>query len=148
MLSSKVTAILEATDGEVGVLEGWGGMYMLDLMPAGICGVMPGLATSDLLARVFQLATKGDVMGAYKVHEAVLPQIVLSLQHMELFHHAEKRLLVARGLLHEAVVRQLTLKLDRHTEDRIAFLNEQILALLDRLELPRNPLLPAMAGRR
>jgi 2-keto-3-deoxy-L-arabinonate dehydratase len=147
MMSSKVSAILEATNGEVGVLEGWGGMYMLDLIPAGICGVMPGLAISDLLVKVFQLATSGDTAGAYKIHEAVLPQIVLSLQHMELFHHAEKRLLVARGLLHEAVVRQLTLKLDRPTEDRIAFLNQQILALLGRLDLPRNPLLPAMAGQ-
>jgi dihydrodipicolinate synthase/N-acetylneuraminate lyase len=147
MLSSKVTAILEATSGEVGVLEGWGGMYMLDLIPAGICGVMPGLAISDLLVKVFDLAANGDRVGAYKIHEGVLPQIVLSLQHMELFHYAEKRLLVARGLLREAVVRQLTLKLDRHTEDRIAFLNEQILAVLDRLDLPRNPLLPAMAGQ-
>ena len=59
MMSSKVTAILDATNGEVGVLEGWGGMYMLDLIPAGICGVMPGLAVSDLLAKVFQLADSG-----------------------------------------------------------------------------------------
>ena len=129
------------------MLEGWGGMYMLDLIPAGICGVMPGLAVSDLLAKVFQFATKGDTVGAYKIHEAILPQIVLSLQHMELFHHAEKRLLVARRILQEAVVRELTLRLDRHTEDRISFLNEQILALLDRLEMPRNPLVPAMAGQ-
>jgi len=43
---------MEATDGEVGVLEGWGGVYMLDLIPAGICGVMPGLGVSDLLALV------------------------------------------------------------------------------------------------
>jgi len=85
-------------------------------------------------------------VGAHKIHAAVLPQIVLSLQHMELFHHAEKRLLVARGILPEAVVRQLTLKLDRHTENRISFLNERILALLDRLELPHNPI-PTMAGQ-
>jgi len=139
MMSSKVTAILEATSGEVGVVEGWGGMYMLDLIPAGICGVMPGLAISDVLAKVFELATRGDSLGAYKIHEAVLPQIVLSLQHMELFHHAEKRLLAARGILPEAVVRQLTLQLDPHTEDRILFLNERILALLDRLDLPLSP---------
>jgi 2-keto-3-deoxy-L-arabinonate dehydratase len=145
MMSSKVTAILEATNGEVGVLEGWGGMYMLDLIPVGICGVMPGLAVSDVLAKVFRLASKGDLVGAYKIHEAVLPQIVMSLQHMELFHHAEKRLLVARGILPDAVVRQLTLELDRHTGDRISFLNEQILALLSRLGLPLNPILPAMA---
>ena len=147
MMSSRVTAILEATNGEVGVLEGWGGMYMLDLIPAGICGVMSGLAVSDLLARVFQLAAQDDMVGAKKIHEAVLPQIVFSLQHMELFHHAEKRLLVARGILQEAVVRQLTFSLDRHTEDRISFLNGQILALLDRLDLPHNPILPTMAGK-
>ncbi len=147
MMSSKVTAILEATSGEVGVLEGWGGMYMLDLIPAGICGVIPGLAVSDLLVKVFQLATKNDMLGAYNIHTALLPQVVFGLQHMELFHHVEKRLLVARGLLHDAVVRQLALKLDGHTDNRISFLNGQILALLDRLELPHNPLLPAMAGQ-
>ncbi len=145
MMSSKVTAILEATGGEVGVLEGWGGMYMLDLIPAGICGVMPGLAVSDVLAKVFQLASQNDPVGAYKIHEAVLPQIVFSLQHMELFHHAEKCLLVARGILPQAIVRPLTLQLDRHTEDRIAFLNRQILAVLHQLGLPLNPILPAMA---
>ena len=140
MMSSRVTEILDATAGEVGVLEGWGGMYMLDLIPAGICGVMPGLAVSDLLAVVFKLATAGDMAGAYKIFESVLPQIVFSLQHMELFHHAEKRLLLARGILQEAVVRQLTLKLDKHIEDRISFLNGQILDLLDRLGLPLNPI--------
>jgi 4-hydroxy-tetrahydrodipicolinate synthase len=122
-------------------------MYMLDLIPAGICGVMPGLAVSDLLGKVFQLAAKGDLVGAHKIHEAVLPQIVFSLQNMELFHHAEKRLLAARGILQKAVVRQLTLSLDRHTEDRISFLNRQILALLDRLGLPHNPILPIMTGQ-
>jgi len=145
LMSSKVTAMLDATDGRVGVLEGWGGMYMLDLIPAGICGVMPGLAVSDLLAKAFQLAVRGDAVGAYKIHEAVLPQIVMSLQHMELFHQAEKSLLVARGILQQAVVRQLTLQLDSHTENRILFLNQQILSLLERLELPPNPLLSKMA---
>jgi len=145
MLSSKVTAILEATSGEVGVVEGWGGMYMLDLIPAGICGVMPGLTISDVLARVFELAARGDSLGAYRIHEAALPQIVMSLQHMELFHHAEKRLLAARGILRGAVVRQLTLQLDQHTEDRILFLNERIPALLDRIGLPLNPVVSPVA---
>src|SRR5215472_609841 len=139
MMSSKVVAILEATSGEVGVLEGWGGMYMLDLIPAGICGVMPGLAVSDLLVKVFALAVAGDMAGAHEIYEMVLPQIVFSLQHTEFFPHAEKRLLVARGILAEAVVRELTLTLDRHLDDRIAFLNGRILGALDRLGLPRNP---------
>ena len=147
LMSAKVSAILEATGGEVGVLEGWGGMYMLDLIPAGICGVMPGLAVSDLLARAFRLATQGDMAGAHQIYATVLPQIVFSLQHLELFHHAEKRLLGARGILAEPVVRELTLSLDSHVEDRIAFLNQQILAELDRMGLPRNPVPSVVASR-
>jgi 4-hydroxy-tetrahydrodipicolinate synthase len=147
MMSSKVVAILEATSGEVGALEGWGGMYMLDLIPAGICGVMPGLAISDVLAKAFQLATHNDLVGAYQVHEGALPQISFSLQHIELFPHTEKRLLVARGILPSAAVRPLTLQLDRHTEDRIALFNGRILALFDQLDLPRHPsLLPSYEG--
>ncbi|MGI8959909.1 MAG: dihydrodipicolinate synthase family protein [Bryobacteraceae bacterium] len=146
LMALKVVAITEATDGEVGVLEGWGGMYMLDLIPAGISGVMPGLAVADLLAKVFKLATDGDKLGAYEIFRAVLPQIVFSLQHMELFHHAEKRLLATRGILDGTVVRQLTLGLDKHLEDQISFLNRQVLALLDRLGLPRNPTLDTTAG--
>jgi 4-hydroxy-tetrahydrodipicolinate synthase len=139
MMSPKVASILEATSGEVGVLEGWGGMYMLDLIPAGICGIMPGLAVADLLALVFQRAVNGDAAQAFDIFQRVLPQIVFSLQHMELFHHAEKRLLTARGLLPQAVVRQLSLELDKYLHDRISFLNDQILALIDQLGLPRNP---------
>jgi len=37
-------------------------------------------------------------------------------------------------------VRQLTLRPDKHLEDRILFLNRQILNLLDRLGLPHNPI--------
>ena len=145
MMSPKVSAILEATDGRVGVLEGWGGMYMLDLIPAGICGVMPGLGVADLLALVFQHAAAGRAGQAYEIFSAVLPQILFSLQHMELYHHAEKRLLAARGVVQGSVVRQVTLRLDRHLDDRISFLNEQILTALDRFNLPHNPAIAATA---
>jgi 2-keto-3-deoxy-L-arabinonate dehydratase len=139
MMSAKVASIREATCGEVGVLEGWGGMYLLDLIPAGICGIMPGLAVADLLAVVFQRAVNGDAAQAFDIFQRVLPQIAFSLQHMELFHHAEKRLLCARGVLPQSVVRQLSLELDKYLGDRISFLNDHILALLDQLGLPRNP---------
>lgn len=146
MMSAKVAAILEATDGNIGVLEGWGGMYMLDLIPAGICGVMPGLGIADLLTLVFQRAKGGDDLGAFEIFQGVLPQIVFSLQHMELFHHAEKGLLQARGILPGCVVRELALTPDRYLERRISFLNDGILRLLDHLKLPHNPLTAAASG--
>jgi 2-keto-3-deoxy-L-arabinonate dehydratase len=48
LMASKVEAILQKTSGEVGVLAGWGGMYMLELIPAGICGIMPSLVICHL----------------------------------------------------------------------------------------------------
>ena len=43
LMAARVRCIIEETDGGVGVLDGWGGAYMLELIDAGICGVMPGL---------------------------------------------------------------------------------------------------------
>jgi 4-hydroxy-tetrahydrodipicolinate synthase len=137
LMAGKIEAILEATGGAVGVLEGWGGMYMLELIPAGICGIMPGLALADVLALVFRLARAGRQREAYQAFHLVLPQIVFSLQHMELFHHAEKMLLQARGILDSARVRAAGMELHPRDEAHIRFLNERVLEALDSLSLPR-----------
>ena len=139
MMAGKARAIREATGGEVGVLEGWGGMYLLELVEAGIAGVVPGLGMADLLARVFRLAKEGKREEAYPIFAAVLPQIVYSLQNLELYHHAEKRLLAARGVLKEVEVRRAGMRLGRHDEEYIEFLNGRVLGVLDQLGMARNP---------
>jgi 4-hydroxy-tetrahydrodipicolinate synthase len=101
LMSGKVHAIREATDDRIGVLEGWGGMYLPDLIPAGICGLMPGLGAADLLQRIWLLGTSGRMDEALDLFEHVLPQLVFALQSMELFLWLEKRLLAARGVLDE-----------------------------------------------
>ncbi|HUZ47106.1 MAG TPA: dihydrodipicolinate synthase family protein [Terriglobia bacterium] len=138
-MASKVEAIVQKTSGEVGVLEGWGGMYMLELIPAGICGVMPSLGAADLLAAVFRFAEQGRKDEAYEIFQSVLPQIVFSLQNLELLHHAEKSLLMARGILSDVVVRDASLELSPNDRQYNFFLNNKILETLDRLNLPRNP---------
>jgi dihydrodipicolinate synthase/N-acetylneuraminate lyase len=141
MMSGRVREINDATDGRVGVLEGWGGMYMLELIPAGIAGVMPGLAVSDVLGLSFRQAKANDLDGAYQSFMHVCPQIVFSLQSMELFHHAEKRLLQARGILQSAFVRQARMEVGDDDARHIEFLNTKLLASLDQLGIARNPLL-------
>jgi 4-hydroxy-tetrahydrodipicolinate synthase len=143
MMASKIQAILQETGGAVGVLEGWGGMYMLELIPAGICGVMPSLGLADLLARVYQLVLDGRRTEAYDIFAALLPQICYSLQHMELYHHAEKLLLRARGILETTCVRDSGMELRACDTAHIDFLNGRILDLLDRLGMPRHPAMVA-----
>jgi len=99
LMSAKVESILEAAEGRIGVLEGWGGMYMLDLIPAGICGLMPGLGPADLLQRIWKLGKSGQLDEALDLFQVLLPQLVFSLQNMELFLCLEKKLLASRGVL-------------------------------------------------
>ncbi len=131
LMCERVRQIVDGTNGELGVLEGWGGMYMIELMDAGICGVMPGLAVSDVLQIVWTRARRGDRDGAYSAFVEVLPQIVYSLQSLEFFHHAEKALLVARGVLPEVIVRDATLTVGPDDRAHIEFLNRRVVEWLD-----------------
>ena len=127
LMGPKVQAIREATAAAVGVLEGWGGMYLLELLPVGICGTMPGLAMVDLFQSLVRNARAGDTVAASRLYEQMLPFIVYSLQNMEFFHHCEKRLLVKRGLLHCAKVRDATVSLDETAQRYLEFLCDRIL---------------------
>ncbi|HZU28368.1 MAG TPA: dihydrodipicolinate synthase family protein [Bryobacteraceae bacterium] len=140
LMATRVRAIHDATGGGVGVIEGWGGMYLLELVSAGISGCMPGLGPADLLSRIWRLARGGCREQAYSIFQGVLPQIVYSLQSMELYHHAEKRLLVARGIIEASIVRDLRMDLAPQDAEYIDFLNAKILALLDGLKMPRCPI--------
>ncbi|HEX5410495.1 MAG TPA: dihydrodipicolinate synthase family protein [Terriglobia bacterium] len=145
MMASKIEAIVQETSGEIGVLEGWGGMYMLELIPAGICGVMPSLGAADILALVFRLAKQCQKDKAYEAFRDVLPQVVFSLQNLELLHHVEKSLLSARGIIKESALRDASLELNPHDRQHMLFLNSKVLAALDRLGLQRNPNAPPAA---
>ena len=135
LMFERVRAIIDGTNGELGVFEGWGGVYMLELINAGIAGVMPGLAVSDVLQFAWDCARGGDQNGAYSAFACVLPQIAFSLQSLEFFHHAEKALLVARGVLPAATVRELTLTIGGGDRDHIDFLNRKVLECVERLGL-------------
>jgi 4-hydroxy-tetrahydrodipicolinate synthase len=139
LMGEKVRQIREQTEDRIGVLEGWGGMYALELSPYGICGLMPGLAAADLLARVWQLDHDGASEAALDLFQVLLPQLLFSLQNMELFLHIEKRLLADRGLLNDPTVRSPTFT---PTEQLLAYgdtLNRRLVQELDDCGLPRAP---------
>jgi hypothetical protein len=136
LMAGRVRSITQDTDGGVGVIDGWGGTYMLELVDAGICGVMPGLAVSDLLQIVWRRARAGEKDAAYELFQGILPQITYSLQNLEFFHHAEKALLVARGVLCEPGVREATLTVHEIDRAHISFLNQKIVDLARRISSP------------
>lgn len=134
LCAPKFEEIIKTTAGTVGVLEGWGGLYLMELIPIGISGVMPGLGVSDILQKVFTLRKNGETQKAFEIFERVMPQIFFSLQNMELFHYAEKELLIARGILKNSISRKAAYIPDNSTIEYIRELNGRILKLVQDIQ--------------
>lgn len=144
LCAPKFEQIITATEDKIGLFEGWGGLYMLELIPIGIRGVMPGLAVADLLQKVFTLRREGEDAKAFDLFERVMPQIFFSLQNMELFHYAEKELLMARGILKNSIARKAAYQPDPSSIRYIRELNERILEVVND---ERYALQPSTIGR-
>ncbi|MCC7525613.1 MAG: dihydrodipicolinate synthase family protein [Chitinophagaceae bacterium] len=129
LCAPKFENIIHVTEGQVGLFEGWGGLYMLELVPIGIAGVMPGLAVADILQKVFLLRRANETDKAFSLFEKVMPQIFFSLQNMELFHYAEKELLKARGVLSNSIARKAAYIPDASSVKYINELNDRVVAL-------------------
>ena len=111
-LGPLIRAVQREVGQDVGVFLGWGGMYVPERQPAGACGAMPGLALADIFVRLWRLGREEKWQEANALFARMAPYIQFSLQTFEQFHHAEKRLLVARGILSNAFVRPVTVDLN------------------------------------
>ena len=137
LMAPKVEQIREATNGSIGILEGWGGMYLLENIPAGICGAMPGMGLADLLQGAYRLAKDGESEAAMDLFEQILPHIVFSLQNLELFLYMDKDLLVRRNLLAHSTVRAATLTPDAGTLRHADWLTKRVLRSIERFRARR-----------
>ena len=137
LMAPKVEQIREATNGSIGILEGWGGMYLLENIPAGVCGAMPGMGLADLLQGAYRLAKDGESEAAMDLFEQVLPHIVFSLQNLELFLYMDKDLLVRRGLLAHSTVRAATLTPDEGTLRHADWLTKRVLRSIEKFQAQR-----------
>ena len=126
MMVDRLIAIRSVTAGRIGILEGWGGLYMLEGVAAGIDGIMPGAAIADLLDSVFAAAESHSRERAHDLFGALLPYISFSLQDFELFLQMEKRMLMRRGLIVSPAVRALTSTPSAAVSAHIDFLIDQV----------------------
>ncbi len=76
----KQRAVLAATDGQVGIFGGLGGMWVYEELEAGAAGVMTGLAFPEVLVEIVARFAAGDRVGAAKVFDRVLPLIRYEFQ--------------------------------------------------------------------
>ena len=132
MIIDKLVRVRDTVGDGVGILGGWGGYYMLESIPLGLRGIMPGVPISDLLSVVFNTCKMGEAERAYDQFSAVLPYIAFTLQNIELFLQVEKRLMVRRGIFDSAHCRPLTRTLSSHVSSHADYLLEQVMRIIER----------------
>lgn len=135
LVIDKLIRIRDQVGDTVGILEGWGGMYMLEAITCGIIGIMPGVPYCDLLRLIYDARESGDDERAYDLFAAALPMMYFSLQDMELFLQVEKRMMVRRGLFTSHHVRALTFTQTPAVLQHAEYLTDQLLRVMKKENL-------------
>ena len=84
---------------EANVLNGYAGLYMLQMLAAGGKGVMPGCSFSEIYLRIYRHWQAGEVEQANRLHQALLPYIQRWMSHCEYIIQVEKTILQRRGII-------------------------------------------------
>lgn len=112
---SKVSAILKASGGRLGVFGGLGGMYFYEELLRGAAGVMTGFAYPEVLVRIYNLFQQGLREEARKVFYHYLPLIRFEAQLGVGGVAIRKEVFRLRGVISSSYVRSPAPKTDSET---------------------------------
>ena len=98
---ARTAQTLALVDGDVSVMGGLGGMYLLDELRAGSRGTMTGFAYPEVLIDLYRRWTAGDHDGAAEVFYRYLPLLVFEGQP-KIGVAIRKEILRRRGLIDHA----------------------------------------------
>lgn len=107
------------------VLNGYAGLYMLQMLAVGGKGVMPGCSFSEVYVRIYRHWQTGEHAQAQALHQQLLPYIQRWMQHCEYIIQAEKTLLMQRGIIASDYCRQPGWELTRDDSKAISQLCQQ-----------------------
>jgi 2-keto-3-deoxy-L-arabinonate dehydratase len=84
---------------QASVLNGYAGLYMLQMLAAGGKGVMPGCSFTEVYVRIYRHWLNGEQQQADALHQALLPYIQRWMSHCEYIIQVEKTILKRRGII-------------------------------------------------
>lgn len=84
---------------QASVLNGYAGLYMLQMLAAGGKGVMPGCSFTEVYVRIYRHWLKGETEQAGALHQSLLPYIQRWMSHCEYIIQVEKTILMRRGII-------------------------------------------------
>lgn len=127
----KAADVIEQSKGQVKIIYGLGGIAMIDGLDHGAVAMMPGSACLEVYVRVYELYQQGKKKEAEGLFQRLVPYLAFALQHLELAIHIEKRVMVKRGILPNARMRQPTISFDAIYENQIDRLVDQAIGLCE-----------------
>ncbi|BBV02336.1 dihydrodipicolinate synthase family protein [Providencia rettgeri] len=96
------------------VLNGYAGLYMLDMFNIGGKGVMPGCSFSEIYVDIYNFWNSGEKDKALHLHKKLLRYITKWMSHCEYIIQAEKTILKKRGILDSDYCRNPNYPLDNN----------------------------------
>ncbi|WBM71281.1 dihydrodipicolinate synthase family protein [Buttiauxella sp. WJP83] len=84
---------------QASVLNGYAGLYMLQMLAAGGKGVMPGCSFTEVYVRIYRHWKNGEQQQAEALHQKLLPYIQRWMTHCEYIIQVEKTILARRGII-------------------------------------------------
>jgi 4-hydroxy-tetrahydrodipicolinate synthase len=132
-IGPRVTALLEATGGTARILEGTGGIALVDSHRRGIVGTMPGADVCWAVVALWAALERGDRAAVDEIN-APLTELISLQGSLDSFLAVEKHLLVRQGILANAIVRgPVSFRLDSEQTERVESLFTQLRASVDAL---------------
>ena len=106
--SASIARVEELTNGVVGTLIGWGGIFWAEGVQAGALGVQPGCALTDAYIWAQRALDTGDFMEFEKRVNRFIPWISLWITNLEQLIAIEKSILQRRGIIATGYCRRPT----------------------------------------
>lgn len=106
-IGPNLSALRDQSAGRARILEGSGGILLVDSFRRGIVGTMPGMDLLDGIVALWNALEKGDDDTAYQIYFPICAIVALQMQAgLDGFLAIEKYILVKRGLFATTIRRR------------------------------------------
>ena len=114
----KITSVIEATAGRMGVFGGLGGAFLFEELRRGAIGTMTGFAYPEVLVSIYNYLMKNDIEHARNIFYSWLPLIRYE-NSAGIGLAIRKELMKHRGFIETADVRSPTASIDIRTKEEL-----------------------------
>lgn len=119
------------------ILNGYAGLYMLDVLDEGGKGVMPGCSFSEIYVEIYRLYQKGLLNEAKQIHKKLLHYISQWMKDCEYIIQVEKAILHLRGLIKTDYCRKPSYPLKKEDMDTVHQFLTEFPHLLQKIPSPK-----------